>query len=260
VDITGDRKQWIRVGEAIKAGMGDDGLDAFIDICKFSPLFDEADCHKAYRSLKPTKVTISTFYYLCHAHGVQPYEYKPRIRVYRPKHTHITAPRPTAPSPDWVIKKPRIASWLYDTDSCVKPPKVEVEAQDSLERAIPPTASIHMNDPEPSPIAILHGVEAFTPVTSQHLDDDRPHIPFTMSGIKKITALLSADGRLFIETPPSYDTFTVYSSIEAYNTRSERPIFIAKDEVNGHGFTVVFIELNHLMIQPPASCKTNFTL
>ena len=260
VDITGDRKQWIRVGEAIKAGMGDDGLDAFIDICKFSPLFDEADCHKAYRSLKPTKVTISTFYYLCHEHGVQPDEYKPRIRVYRPKQKNFTAPRPTAPSPAWVITKPRIASWLYDTDSYVKPPKVEVEAPYSLEGASPHPPPVPIKYAEPPPIALLHGVEECSPVTSQRLDDDRPHVPFTMSGIKKITALLSGDNRLFIDTPPSYHTFTVYSSIEAYNTRSERPTFIAKDEVDGQDFTVVFIELNRLIIQPPASCRANFTL
>jgi hypothetical protein len=139
----------------------------------------------------------------------------------------------------------------------------ETSASANLPIPAPLTQNIESDQPQPcaSITKNLRAVEDDSQHTNTHTDDPvRPYLLFQKNSVKKITALLSADGRLFIETPPSYDTFTVYSSIEAYNSRSERPIFIAKDEVNGHGFTVVFIELNHLMIQPPASCKTNFTL
>lgn len=263
IDITGNRKQWIIVGEAIKSELGDSGMEVFIDICQFSPLYDEEECRKAYRSLKPGQgnlktapVTIASFYHYCHEHGIRPEEYQPSVRIKRPirKHAIEASPTGTPPPASWVFTKPRIAPWLYKTESYSTSPEVKMEASDPVVTPVPVAVS------EVTNTASLHGVEACRPSISQHPDDDRPHVPFNLSGIKKITALLSADHRLFIDTPPSYHTFTVYSSIEAYNTRSERPTFIAKDEVDGQGFTVVFIDRDRLIIQPPASHRANFTL
>ncbi len=125
VDITGDRKQWICVGESIKAELGDEGIEAYIDICQFSPLFDEGECRKAYRSLKPTQMTLGTFFYLCHKHGIQPEEYRPRIRVHRSRTSPAAEARQTVtpPAPTWVSTNPLIARWTQD----IKPEEVEVD-------------------------------------------------------------------------------------------------------------------------------------
>lgn len=274
VDITGNRKQWVTIGMAIKTELGDEGLDPYINICQFAPSFDEAECRKTYHSMKPGSggrygpVKLGTFFMHCHDHGIRPEEYQPRVRIHRPirKPPIEAGPTDSPPPATWAFTQPRIAPWLYKTDNYSTSPKVKVEAVTPAEDTVPIVvsdpvkASGPVAAPEVNNNARLHGVEACHTVTSSRPDDERPHVPFTMSGMKKITALLSADHRLFIDTPPSYHTFTVYSSIEAYNTRSERPTFIAKDEVDGQGFTVVLIELDSLIIQPPASHRANFTL
>jgi len=73
--------------------------------------------------------------------------------------------------------------------------------------------------------------------------------PPTASRRKTLAALLSQDRKLFIETPPLNNTFTVYSSVEAYNSRSERPQFIAKEALSGQSLTVVLIDLEGLQIE-----------
>lgn len=202
VDITGDRKQWICVGESIKAELGDDGMDAFIDICQFSPLFDEGECRKAYRSLKPTQMTLGTFFYLCHKHNIQPEEYRPRTRVHRPLRKPITEARQTVtpPAPTWVNTIPLIARWTQD----IKPEEVEVD--DEL-----PT------------------------------EDPTPH----WSASK---AFVAPNGYLYIETPPLCTTLTVYTSISAYNNRTEIPKLVDRNTIDCSAMTALRINIKTLQL------------
>jgi hypothetical protein len=66
---------------------------------------------------------------------------------------------------------------------------------------------------------------------------------------KQYLAYVSENGTLYIPTPPDGRiTYTVYSSVEAYNRRSELPTFVSMQSVDVSGMKQVFINLNTLTI------------
>jgi hypothetical protein len=66
---------------------------------------------------------------------------------------------------------------------------------------------------------------------------------------KQYLAYVSETGTLYIPTPPAGRiTYTVYSSVEAYNRRSELPVFVPMQSVDITGMKQVFINLNTLTI------------
>ncbi|MDR3236524.1 MAG: DUF6371 domain-containing protein [Prevotellaceae bacterium] len=66
---------------------------------------------------------------------------------------------------------------------------------------------------------------------------------------KKYPAYVSDAGIVYIPTPPDgCTTYTVYSSVEAYNKRSELPRFVPFQSVDIAGMKQVFINLNTLTI------------
>ncbi len=63
------------------------------------------------------------------------------------------------------------------------------------------------------------------------------------------TAYIATNGTLYIPTPPCCRvTYTVYSSVEAYNKRSELPTFVPFQSVDIAGMKEVFINLKTLKI------------
>jgi hypothetical protein len=66
---------------------------------------------------------------------------------------------------------------------------------------------------------------------------------------KQYPAYVSDAGTLYIPTPPDGRiTYTVYSSVEVYNRRSELPTFVPIQSVDISGMKQVFINLNTLTI------------
>lgn len=122
----------------------------------------------------------------------------------------------------------------------------EVEAPLHAEVTVPSN-----NKPEHSaaPAIALHEAPPPDIDLGTKLQVQNNFIPPTSQGRKTKAALLSQDRKLFIETPPLNNTFTVYSSVEAYNSRSERPQFIAKEALSGQSLTVVLIDLVELQIE-----------
>jgi len=65
----------------------------------------------------------------------------------------------------------------------------------------------------------------------------------------KFPVYVCKSGTLLIPTPPRCNsTYTVYSSIEAYNNRSETPKIIPMHQTNTEGAIQVFIDLNTLKV------------
>lgn len=60
-------------------------------------------------------------------------------------------------------------------------------------------------------------------------------------------AFVSANGTLYIPTPPDKEQYTIYSSVEAYNKRLEYPVIVSKKEVE-QPMTQVLIDLQTLRI------------
>lgn len=66
---------------------------------------------------------------------------------------------------------------------------------------------------------------------------------------EKVNIFISNDGKVFIPTPPDYKkSFTTYSSVEAYNNRTEKPYFIQSDKVDTENMKVAYIGLKSLKI------------
>jgi hypothetical protein len=66
---------------------------------------------------------------------------------------------------------------------------------------------------------------------------------------KQYPAYISENGTLYIPTPPDGRiTYTVYPSVEAYNRRSELPVFVPMQSVDVSGAKQIFITLNTLTI------------
>ena len=66
---------------------------------------------------------------------------------------------------------------------------------------------------------------------------------------KQYPAYVSENGTLYMPTPPDGRiTYTVYSSVEAYNQRSELPVFVPAQSVDSSSMKQVFINLNTLTI------------
>lgn len=69
------------------------------------------------------------------------------------------------------------------------------------------------------------------------------------NAIKKVICFISLDGRLYIPTPPDCKkSYTVYSSVEAYNNRSEKPTFEPFVLTDTKAMNEVFINLDTLKI------------
>lgn len=65
---------------------------------------------------------------------------------------------------------------------------------------------------------------------------------------KKTECYINAAGKLFIPTPASDSTFTVYESVEHYNKRKGLPSFIDVEEVDTTQLSKRYIDLNTLII------------
>jgi hypothetical protein len=66
---------------------------------------------------------------------------------------------------------------------------------------------------------------------------------------KQYPAYVSGDGTLYIPTPPDGEsTYTVYSSVDAYNKRSELPKPVQFQSVDIAGMKQVFVNLKTLTI------------
>jgi hypothetical protein len=76
-----------------------------------------------------------------------------------------------------------------------------------------------------------------------------PSEPHQAEQTKQYPAYVSENGTLYIPTPPDgCTTYTVYSSVEAYNKRSEIPTFEPLQSVDISEMKQVFINLKTLMI------------
>lgn len=135
VDITGDRKQWVRVGLALKSELGEAGEDTFIDICQFSPTFDLDECRKTYRGLKPTSLSIGTFIHLCHEHGVRPftstavsYPKRPQ-RPVKSANLRSSSPPATVEEPVWITTTPLIGPWGEATQTTQDTGTTQLDAE-----------------------------------------------------------------------------------------------------------------------------------
>jgi hypothetical protein len=76
IDITGDYNQWLKIGFAIASEFGEMGEGYFHRISRFSPLYDEQECHIKYLNCCKSKnvsggVTIATFYHYCKQYGIE---------------------------------------------------------------------------------------------------------------------------------------------------------------------------------------------
>ena len=91
IDITGDYRQWIKLGFAIGGQYQENGLEFFKAISKYSDKYNEQICEKQYEyccrkyegNEKP--VTIKSFYYIANANGLEIYteEEKKQIKAAR---------------------------------------------------------------------------------------------------------------------------------------------------------------------------------
>lgn len=91
IDITGDYRQWIKLGFAIGGQYKENGLEFFKAISQYSEKYNKEICEKQYEfccrkyegNEKP--VTIKSFYYIANAHGLEIYteEEKKQIKAAR---------------------------------------------------------------------------------------------------------------------------------------------------------------------------------
>jgi len=59
-----DRDLWLRIGMAVKAGLGDEGFALWDAWSRQSPRYDEADARRTWRSIKPGRgVTLATLFF-----------------------------------------------------------------------------------------------------------------------------------------------------------------------------------------------------
>ena len=211
-DITGGLKQWMKVGTAIKSELGPSGEDAFIDICQFSPTFSEAECRRTYRTLKPQKLTLGTFYFICRKYGIEPEEYRPRRRIHRPRRPD---PAPTSQkedaSPMWTVTGIQIARWMDE-----RPEESQPE-----DRGIPVCELIQEPDSDGSIIYVVEEHNYSQPLPS-------PTFSQRMSVLRKSVDAITDDH------PPVqlYPWMTVTDTrkfidghMELLNSCSERPIY-----------------------------------
>ena len=63
VDLTEDYADWIKIGMALKAEFGDAGLDYFHIVSQNHPNYCPRETERKYKSFKPNKVSIATFYH-----------------------------------------------------------------------------------------------------------------------------------------------------------------------------------------------------
>jgi hypothetical protein len=111
----------------------------------------------------------------------------------------------------------------------------------------------------------LHEAQQQKPGGASHQDTNPVHEPETVQSTatqhqqasnpqqsiqgKRLQAYVSDNGILYIPTPPDRRiTYTVYSSVEAYNKRSELPHFVPFQSVDTAGMKQVFINLNTFTI------------
>jgi len=71
-----DRDEWIRIGHALKAGLGDAGLELWDQWSRGSRKYQPGDCEARWKNLRPSTVTLATL--IWRAHEDNP---KPRMRM-----------------------------------------------------------------------------------------------------------------------------------------------------------------------------------
>jgi hypothetical protein len=85
---------------------------------------------------------------------------------------------------------------------------------------------------------------------SEFIEQKQPEItPIEPEQSKQYPVYVSETGTLYIPTPPDGRiTYTVYSSVEVYNRRSELPTFVPIQSVDISDMKQAFINLNTLTI------------
>ncbi|MBK6601042.1 MAG: PriCT-2 domain-containing protein [Betaproteobacteria bacterium] len=59
-----DRALWLRIGMAIKAGMGEDGFDLWDDWSRSSARYRDTDARRAWRSIRPDGgISLATLFF-----------------------------------------------------------------------------------------------------------------------------------------------------------------------------------------------------
>lgn len=184
---------------------------------------------------------------------------RPRTNLHFPKRSIKPNPAadisPSRPEPEWQ-DVPSFDWQSSTTGTALSITETHLKHEDNIGglhaveaplHVKPPLRPEHLPAPEAVPnIALCEATNypATRNIAPLPINEEQP----TLQGRKTKAALLSQDRKLFIETPPLNQTFTVYSSVEAYNSRSEVPQFITKDAVIGQPFTVVLIDLEALKI------------
>lgn len=87
IDITGDYRQWIKLGFAIGGQYQENGLEFFKAISKYSDKYNEQICEKQYEYCcrkyegndKP--VTIKSFYYIANEFGLEIYTEEEKLQI-----------------------------------------------------------------------------------------------------------------------------------------------------------------------------------
>lgn len=73
-DITGDYKQWLTIGFAIANTYGENGINYYHLISKYSQSYNANDTERQYKhclKYNNGKITINSFYYYCKLNGIQ---------------------------------------------------------------------------------------------------------------------------------------------------------------------------------------------
>jgi hypothetical protein len=67
-----DRDEWIRIGHALKAGLGDTGLELWDQWSRGSRKYQPGDCEARWKNLRPSTVTLATLIWRAHEDNPRP--------------------------------------------------------------------------------------------------------------------------------------------------------------------------------------------
>lgn len=87
IDITGDYRQWIKLGFAIGSRYGENGLEFFQAISKYSNKYNKEVCEKQYEYCcrkyegNGEPVTIKSFYYIANEFGLEIYTEEEKTQI-----------------------------------------------------------------------------------------------------------------------------------------------------------------------------------
>lgn len=80
IDITGDYKQWVKLGFSLSSGLGEKGRSIFHRLSSFYTSYSEDESDKQYTECvkgKKSGVTLNTFFYLAQQYGIDTVVKKP---------------------------------------------------------------------------------------------------------------------------------------------------------------------------------------